>query len=101
MRGMAVSMRNTPEYFSGRGPARKILALIVGVVFATPVGAQNPSSLPVQPPFPDTEALVSRVPEHQRDVETLFNQYTCTIGARFTRSTKLGRCEVSIPILVT
>jgi hypothetical protein len=94
MRGMVESMQNTPGYFSGWGLARKILALVAGLVFgvvlATPVGAQNPSSLPAQPPFPNTEALVSRVAEHQKAVEALFTQYTCTYKSTVYTLDKAG-----------
>ena len=75
---MVESTQNTLRCLSGKGPARKILALIVGAVFAAPVVAQVHSSQPAQPPFPDTGSLVSRVAKHQKDVEALLTQYTFT-----------------------
>ncbi len=58
------------------------MVLIVGAVFGTllvvQLVAQDSPSQPVQPPFPDTGALISRVGEHQKDVEALFSQYTFT-----------------------
>jgi len=61
---------------------RTVLLLIVGAVFGTlsvvQLVAQDSPSQPAQPSFPDTNALVSRVAEHQKAVEALFNQYTCT-----------------------
>jgi hypothetical protein len=56
--------------------------LIVGAVFGTLLAvqlvAQNLPPQPAQPSFPDTNALVSRVAEHQKEVEALLDQYTCT-----------------------
>lgn len=81
MRRMVESIRNAREYFSGKGAARSILALIFIFVFAAvlvaPVGAQSPSSSS-QRPFLDTDLLISRVAEHQKDVEALLTQYTFT-----------------------
>lgn len=77
MRRMVEFIRNAPRYFSGEGPPTKILALAIVAVLAAPMAAQGPSS-PSQRPFPDTDALVSRVAEHQKDVEALLTQYTFT-----------------------
>jgi hypothetical protein len=77
MRRIAESMRDARRYFSGKGAARKILALIFAAVFAVPVGAQSPSSSS-QRPFPDTQVLISRVTQHQKEVEALLTQYTFT-----------------------
>jgi hypothetical protein len=61
---------------------RTVLLVIVGAVFGTllvvQLAARDSPSQPVQPPFPDTNALVSRVAEHQKEVEALLDQYTCT-----------------------
>jgi len=77
MRRIAESMRNAHKCFSGEGAARGVVALIVAAVFVTTVGAQAPSS-PSQRPFPDTDLLISRVAEHQKDVEALLTEYTFT-----------------------
>lgn len=93
MRRMVESMRNARRYFSGSGPARTLLRLIVVALFATTFGtllAQDSPSQPAQRAFPDTEVLVSRVAEHQRDVEALFNQYTCTYKSTIYTLDKAG-----------
>jgi hypothetical protein len=75
------STREILTYFLDKGAARSVLALIFilifAAVFATTVGAQSPSSSSHQP-FPDTDLLISRVAEHQKNVEALLTQYTFT-----------------------
>jgi hypothetical protein len=71
---MAESTRDTTTDLWGKA---KILMLIVVGAFAAAVGAQNPSS-PSQRPFPDTDVLIWRVAEHQKNVEALLSQYTFT-----------------------
>jgi hypothetical protein len=51
------------------------LTLMLGI--ATFAHAQGVPS-PAQPSFPDTDALISRVASHQKEVETLIKQYTFT-----------------------
>ena len=50
----------------------------LGGVLGTTLLAQDPSSAPIQQTFPDTDALISRVASHQKDVEALLTQYTFT-----------------------
>jgi outer membrane lipoprotein-sorting protein len=73
---------------------RTVLLLIVGAVFGTllvvQLVAQDSPSQPAQPSFPDTNALVSRVAEHQKAVEALFNQYTCTYKSTVYTLDKAG-----------
>jgi outer membrane lipoprotein-sorting protein len=68
--------------------------LIIGAVFGTllvvQLVAQDLPSQPAHPSFPDTNALVSRVAEHQRAVEALFNQYTCTYKSTVYTLDKTG-----------
>jgi hypothetical protein len=68
--------------------------LIIGAVFGTllvvQLVAQDSPSQPAQPSFPDTNALVSRVAEHQKAVEALFNQYTCTYKSTVYTLDKAG-----------
>jgi outer membrane lipoprotein-sorting protein len=68
--------------------------LIIGTVFGTllvvQLVAQDLPSQPAHPSFPDTNALVSRVAEHQRAVEALFNQYTCTYKSTVYTLDKTG-----------
>ena len=94
MRRMVMSMPNARKYFSGSGPARTLLRLIVVALFATTFGtllvAQDRPSQPVPPSFPDTEVLVSRVAEHQKDVEALLDQYTCTYKSTIYTLDKAG-----------
>jgi hypothetical protein len=54
-----------------------ISAVAPAVVFGGAAFAQDQPSQPSQP-FPDTDALISRVATHQKDVEELILQYTCT-----------------------
>jgi hypothetical protein len=63
---------------SGRRHARAVLSLLAGVFLGTTLVAQEASLHPAQSSFPDTEALVSRVAEHQKQVEALLTQYTFT-----------------------
>jgi len=72
---MAESTRDTTTDLWGKA---KILTLIcVGAFAAAVVKAQNPSP-PSQRPFPDTDVLIWRVAEHQKNVEALLSQYTFT-----------------------
>jgi hypothetical protein len=50
----------------------------LGGVLGTTLLAQDPPSPPTQQTFPDTDALISRVASHQKDVEALLTQYTFT-----------------------
>jgi hypothetical protein len=63
---------------SGRRHARAVLSLLAGVFLGTTLVAQEASLHPAQSSFPDTEALVSRVAAHQKQVEALLTQYTFT-----------------------
>jgi outer membrane lipoprotein-sorting protein len=87
---MAESTRNALSSFLGRRAMGTVLSLIVGTVFGVPLAAQNKSSQAVQPPFPDTEVLVASVAEHQKAVEALFNQYTCTYKSTVYTLDKAG-----------
>lgn len=75
---MVKPMRKAFSHFSSRGLTSSVLSLIVGPLLGAQLVAQDSSSQPVQPSFPDTELLVSRVAKHQKDVEALLDQYTCT-----------------------
>ena len=70
------SKPNASRCVSVRGIARTVLSFLVAAVF----GAQLPAQSIARDPraFPDTEALVSRVAEHQKEVEVLLTQYTFT-----------------------
>jgi hypothetical protein len=63
---------------SVRRHTRTVLSLLAGVVLGTTLVAQDASLHAAQSSFPDTEALVSRVAEHQKQVEALLTQYTFT-----------------------
>jgi hypothetical protein len=54
-----------------------ISAVAPALIFGATAMAQDQRSQPSQP-FPDTDALISRVASHQKDVETLIKQYTFT-----------------------
>jgi hypothetical protein len=75
---MVESKPNARRGVSVRGIARTVLSFLVAAVFS--FGALLPAqSIAHDPPaFPDTEALVSRVAEHQKEVEVLLTQYTFT-----------------------
>lgn len=74
-----MKLTNFYESF-GRILFGKILvsAITLAVVFSTTAIAQDAAPQPAQPPFPDTDTLMSRVASHQKDVETLLTQYTFT-----------------------
>ena len=57
--------------------SRNSLSYIVAAIaiFNTPALVQD---RPIQPSFPDTDTLISRVVSHQKDVEALLTQYTFT-----------------------
>jgi hypothetical protein len=73
---MVQATRKTVNHFSSGSLRNTILSFIVGIVFGTPLVAQD--SQTVQPSIPETDVLVSRVAEHQKEVEALLVQYTCT-----------------------
>jgi hypothetical protein len=68
------SVRTTLGSFSIRRAAHRVLLLLLG----TSLVAQDSSSHLAQSSFPDTDQLMSRVAEHQKQVEELLDQYTCT-----------------------
>jgi len=72
------AVRTGIEHSLIRGRVRKILLLILGLLLRSPLGAQDSSSHLVQSSFPDTDGLMSRVAQHQKQVEALLDQYTCT-----------------------
>jgi outer membrane lipoprotein-sorting protein len=70
---------------------RTVLLVIVGAIFDTLFVVQLVAQdSPSQPAFPDTEVLVSRVAEHQKAVEELFDQYTCTYKSTIYTLDKAG-----------
>jgi hypothetical protein len=48
------------------------------VLSCSQMTAQDAPSQPATQPFPDTQSLIARVADHQKDVEALFTQYTFT-----------------------
>jgi hypothetical protein len=76
--------RNVRLHLSVSRPEKAIQSFLIGALVAVSplfpsasVGQEQPSH-PAQPAFPDTEALIARVAIHQKDVEKLIVQYTCT-----------------------
>jgi len=61
-----------------RRRVHKILLLMWGLLFGSLLVAQDMSYHLVQSSFPDTDRLMSRVAQHQKEVEALLDQYTCT-----------------------
>jgi len=53
-------------------------AIALAAVFCAAALAQDAATQSSQPQFPDTDALISRVSSHQKDVEGLIKQYTFT-----------------------
>jgi hypothetical protein len=72
------SPQTAVDCLSIRTRAHKTLPLVLGVLFGSQLVAQDPSSAFVQSSFPDTDRLMSRVAQHQKQVEALLDQYTCT-----------------------
>ena len=75
---MFVSMRDVLMHVSGR--VTKLVFYFtagIAVCLSLPLEAQDAPSASAQP-FPDTDALISRVASRQKDVEALFAQYTFT-----------------------
>jgi hypothetical protein len=58
--------------------ARAAFCWSAAILAAAIWGAASQKSQADQPPFPDTDKLMARVAEHQKEVETLVNQYTFT-----------------------
>jgi hypothetical protein len=85
-------MRNSLPHFSKRKLTKKFLTFFLGAVatFGMSLAAQDSSSAPAQPAFPDTDALIERVAKHQKDVEALLDQYTCTYKTTFYTLDKAG-----------
>jgi hypothetical protein len=71
-------LRTAVDCLSIRRRARKTLPLVLGVLFGSLLAAQDSSSAFVQSSFPDTDRLMSHVAQHQKQLETLLDQYTCT-----------------------
>jgi hypothetical protein len=74
----AESVRTANDRFSIRSRVRRILLLILGLPLGSQLVAQDSSSHLAQSAFPDTDRLISRVAQHQKQVEALLDQYTCT-----------------------
>ena len=75
---MVESMHDALSHSSAGRPSSIVLSLIMGAVFGASLVAQNSPSQPVIRSFPNTGSLISRVAEHQKDVESLLDQYTFT-----------------------
>jgi hypothetical protein len=77
------SARNVGIHISVKRPRRTILFFVGTLIacslsFLVAPGLCQELSQPAQPVFPDTYALIARVAVHQKDVEELITQYTCT-----------------------
>ncbi|MGD0425663.1 MAG: hypothetical protein ABSC10_02990 [Candidatus Acidiferrales bacterium] len=57
---------------------RIFVALAATLFAATLLPAQQQPAQKTQIPFPDTDSLISRVAQHQKEVESLLDQYTFT-----------------------
>src|SRR5579863_8100139 len=55
-----------------------IAALAISTLLSARLLSQDAAPPTAQPSFPDTDALMSRVASHQKDVEALLTQYTFT-----------------------
>lgn len=84
------SMQDALNHFSAGTPSSTVLSLIIGAVLSTSLAAQTSPSQHLIRPFPDTEILISRVAEHQKDVESLLNQYTFTDKVTLSMLDKAG-----------
>jgi hypothetical protein len=79
------STRNVPAHLTASRPAKMLLPFFMAALIAlsptflvaSGLGQDQPSRS-AQPVFPDTDALIARVAVHQKDVEELITQYTCT-----------------------
>jgi hypothetical protein len=61
-----------------RSVIRTSIALAATLSAAMLLPAQKQPAQKTQVPFPDTDALISHVAQHQKDVESLLDQYTFT-----------------------
>jgi hypothetical protein len=84
------SPQTAVDCLSIRTRVRKTLPLILGLLFGSQLVAQDSASPFVQSSFPDTERLISRVAQHQRQVEALLDQYTCTYKTTVYALNKAG-----------
>jgi hypothetical protein len=73
MKGLRMNMKlaNIRDFFRAIFLSVAAYAIAVGAAFAQ-------SQAPPSQPFPDTDALITRVASHQKDVEALIKQYTFT-----------------------
>jgi hypothetical protein len=78
-KGSTLNMKLT-NFFESLGEISfgKILVSAITLVFSIIAVAQDAAPQPAHPSFPDTDALISRVSSHQKDVENLIKQYTFT-----------------------
>ena len=61
------------------GVCRRIIELFSAIlVCASWLSPQNPPASPTQNSFPDTDSLLPRVAQHQKEVESQLDQYTFT-----------------------
>jgi hypothetical protein len=72
------SSRRRFQRATGGRLVKFVLALVLGMVSNTSLCGQAPPYHAVELPFPDTDALISRVAQNQKEVEALLTQYTFT-----------------------
>ena len=75
-----VSVQDALVHTPGSRLVKILFYFAVGALIAlsTLLQAQDAPSASSQPPFPDTDPLISRVSSHQKEVEALLTQYTFT-----------------------
>jgi hypothetical protein len=66
-------------HFEFPSSALRISVALAATLFAAALlPAQQQPAQKTQPPFPDTDSLISHVAQHQKEVESLLDQYTFT-----------------------
>lgn len=90
---MFQAMQDSLLRFLGRELTQRVVfgfSLAAVAAFGVSSAAQDSSTGPAQPAFPDTDALIERVAKHQKDVEALLDQYTCTYKTTLYTLDKTG-----------
>jgi len=72
---------------------RAIMLLRALLLCASSLFAQNPPSPATQSPFPDADLLMSRVAQHQKEIESQLSQYTFTETTTLYMLDKKGKAQ--------
>jgi outer membrane lipoprotein-sorting protein len=94
MPALSESTPSVGVHISMNQPKKTLLSFCIGALMASSplfLAARLPAQdAPPHAAFPDTDALIARVATHQKDVEELILQYTCTYKTTVSTLDKTG-----------